>query len=334
MILFGGIPSEPPLRWAIEAADAAGVDHVVLNQRRAEHAELTMRVRHGQVTGCLSIDGRRLPLDAFTGVYLRLMDPCHLPESQATRYGSPEPERVEVSRLLNEALLAWSEVAACRVFNRASASASNGSKPYQAQIITACGFATPPTLITNDPREVEAFIARHGRVVYKSISSVRSIVAELGSGDRGQLARVRSLPTQFQAFVPGTNIRVHVVDDRVFATEVDTSAVDYRYAAEERTPVSMRATRLPAAVADRCRTLSQRLQLPLCGIDLKRTPSGQFFCFEVNPSPAYSCFGPQGRAIARAIVRALASGGRSQPMRERPARSKPVHGAGGQRLEA
>jgi D-alanine-D-alanine ligase-like ATP-grasp enzyme len=43
----------------------------------------------------------------------------------------------------------------------------------------------------------------------------------------------------------------------------------------------------------------------VAGIDLRRTPSGEWYCFEVNPSPAYSWFDLDGR-IATAIARFLA----------------------------
>ena len=49
------------------------------------------------------------------------------------------------------------------------------------------------------------------------------------------------------------------------------------------------------------------LDLPLCGIDLKRAVDGTFFCFEVNPSPAYSYYQDQtGQPIADALVDYLA----------------------------
>ena len=97
---------------------------------------------------------------------------------------------------------------------------SNMSKPFQAQLIAPL-FPTPPTLVTNEPDDVRDFVARHGRVIYKSISSVRSIVREWQPRDERALGRIRALPTQFQRFIEGTNIRVHVVGDKLFATEVE-----------------------------------------------------------------------------------------------------------------
>jgi glutathione synthase/RimK-type ligase-like ATP-grasp enzyme len=123
-----------------------------------------------------------------------------------------------------------------------------------------------------------------------------------------ELWRIRHLPTQFQAFVPGTNVRVHVVGEDLYATKIMTEAVDYRYAGEEGLEVKMVSMNLPEETAVACLNLSRMLNLPLCGIDLKLTPEGEYYCFEVNPSPAYSYYQENsGQDIATAIVKYLMS---------------------------
>jgi glutathione synthase/RimK-type ligase-like ATP-grasp enzyme len=60
-------------------------------------------------------------------------------------------------------------------------------------------------------------------------------------------------------------------------------------------------------LAERCVALSEALELPFAGIDLKITPEGEPFCFEVNPSPAFSYYESHtGQPIARAVARFLA----------------------------
>ncbi|HZL03445.1 MAG TPA: hypothetical protein VFC48_10010, partial [Cellulomonas sp.] len=118
---------------------------------------------------------------------------------------------------------------------------------------------------------------------------------------------VRLLPTQFQALVPGTDVRVHVVGREVFATEIGSGAVDYRYAGRDGLTAALAATTLPDDVADRCVRLAATLELPLAGIDLRRTPAGDWVCFEVNPMPGYSFYESHtGQPIAAALVRHLA----------------------------
>jgi glutathione synthase/RimK-type ligase-like ATP-grasp enzyme len=193
--------------------------------------------------------------------------------------------------------------------NPAASMGSNGSKPYQAQLIARHGFAVPDTIVTNDPDRVRDFRARHGRIIYKSASGIRSIVREFDDDDLDRLDRIRWCPTQFQAFVPGTDVRVHVVDTEVFATEIDSDATDYRYATREGTKATLRAITLDADVADRCVSLARDLRLPFAGIDLRRRGGdGAWVCFEVNPSPGFSFYESRtGQPIARAVARYLAA---------------------------
>jgi glutathione synthase/RimK-type ligase-like ATP-grasp enzyme len=59
-------------------------------------------------------------------------------------------------------------------------------------------------------------------------------------------------------------------------------------------------------LAAQCLALAQDLELPLAGIDLKVTPQDEVYCFEVNPSPAYSYYESQtGQPISAAIARYL-----------------------------
>ena len=145
--------------------------------------------------------------------------------------------------------------------------ASNGSKPYQTALIARLGFLVPETLITTDPRAAAEFWEKHGQVVYKSVSSVRSIVCRLTEAHRARLEDVTWCPTQFQAYVPGRDHRVHVVGDEVFPVEVVSDADDYRYATAQGASCELFATALPSEVADRARAVAKALDLPVCGID-------------------------------------------------------------------
>lgn len=310
MILFCGIPSESPLRLVIETAERLSIPFVLFNQREAGYCNFHLEVRKGQASGEICIQGTDWPLHLFSGVYLRLMDYRDLPENRLHERTAIDTDEIYNNlyklHMLHLALTDWLEISELRVMNRHHAMNSNISKPYQSQFISKAGFCTPITLITNDPEEVRSFLRLHRHVIYKSISSARSIVKMLNGYKINQLERIRYLPTQFQAFVPGVNIRVHVVGDAIFATEIRTEAVDYRYASEEDIGIEMDPIDLPSEISERCLKLSRMLDLPLCGIDLKRTPNGEYYCFEVNPSPAYSYFQENsGQDIAAAIVKYL-----------------------------
>jgi len=299
MIVVAGSPAEGPVELLLARAAELGIEVVLLDEEQAPDWQLEVSVERGRATAHALHRGNRVDLSEATGLYLRLTSP----RLAGVR---PDPLR-EARRLASVALLAsWSDVAPLRVANRPRAMGSNTSKPYQAALIRAHGFGVPETVLTSDPEAVRAFRARHGRVIYKSASGVRSIVRELSGPRLDDLERVRALPTQFQHLLTGVNVRVHVVGTEVHACEVDSATIDYRYA-DGGPSAGMRAVELPAALRDRCVALSQALDLPLAGIDLHRDRDGQWWCFEVNPSPAYNCFEePTGLPIARALARWLA----------------------------
>jgi len=307
MILVAGVPTEPPVEELARALQARGADFIVLNQRRFAEMEIGASIDSaGCVDGLLRIGRRQWRLSEISAAYVRLMDDRLLPEIRKLPDQSPARH---ACRQFHEALTAWLEVATARIVNRLGPMASNGSKPFQAQRITAHGFETPETLITNDPDEARSFVSRIGEVVYKSISGTRSIVQKLSKDDLDRLDEIRICPVQFQSYVRGTDVRVHVLGGETFAAEIVSEATDYRYATRQAgAPPVMRAIELPTNVAGRCISLTADLGLEFAGIDLSFTEDGRIVCFEVNPSPAYTYFeAGAGQPIAGALARLLMS---------------------------
>lgn len=312
MILLCGIPSESPLALVAEALATLGAPFLILNQRHVAEWDIALEINDDGIAGWLHLGGRAHSLADITGVYVRLMDYRELPEFKAA---TPDSAFREICRIRHDTLLSWIEFAPGRILNRAAAMAGNFSKPYQAQLIADAGFDVPPTLVTNDPSLALAFRDAHSRIIYKSISSARSIVREFTDSDALRLEHIRWCPVQFQAYIPGYNVRVHVAGDSIFATEIVSEAADYRYAQRESGVAAvLRAMELDPELRERCHTLAHRLDLPLSGIDLKFTPDGRIYCFEVNPSPAFSYYETHTcQPISHAIAEFLASSGDSTP---------------------
>lgn len=306
MILLSGIPSESPMELVKNHLDADGVPYVVFHQRRFADMDMQFEVADGMVYGELRIGREIYPLEEFTGVYSRLMDDNNLPELK----GEPaDSSKRRWCRSLHDTLTRWQEISPARVVNRVGPMGSNFSKPYQAQLIQAHGFFTPETLITSDPDMVREFLAKHGKLIYKSISGTRSIVQTLSESDMTRLDQIRWCPVQFQAFVEGQNVRVHTIGGEVFPSAILSEATDYRYARKQTGDAAgLEATTLPDDVAERCLRLAAALELDFAGIDLKITPDGAVYCFEVNPSPAYSYYELNtGQPISAALARYLAA---------------------------
>lgn len=291
MVLTWGIPSESPIRRLLDELDALGQPYMAVSQRHFAETDLTLTADAvGNLGGTLTHQGQTCPLTDITGVYLRLVDDEVLPEFQ--QLPADDPLRMHTRRLIHH-LGVWAEWSGCRLVNSMPAMASNNSKPYQAQFIQQHGFLTPDTLITNNPDRVMAFCERHkNRVIYKSISGVRSIVQAWNPRtDTEKVALIRHCPVQFQEQVDGFDVRVHVIGELVLATRITAQATDYRYALQQTgESATLTPYELEADVAANCVNLSQALDLNFSGIDLRISPTGEVYCFEVNPCPAYTYY--------------------------------------------
>lgn len=257
-------------------------------------------------TGYIAGPGWKLDLDELSGVFIRYLGP-------EGRLPPPNLEPGAVPSIFAEydaGLMVLLEDLPCAVVNRLGGGMSNNSKAYQALLVRQCGLLTPPTLVTNDPEAAWRFYQDcQGEVIYKSLSGIRSIVRRLEPEQLDRLALLRHGPAQFQAFIPGVNVRVHTVGDQLFATRVYSQVVDYRYAGREGGQVEMEPATLPPAVAESCLRLASELDLLMTGIDLKETPAGDYYCFEVNPSPGFLYYEKySGQPISTALVNLLHNG--------------------------
>lgn len=181
------------------------------------------------------------------------------------------------------------------------------TKPYQLALLERAGLPVPRTLWTNDPAAVRRF-ANGQRIAYKPVSggaATRELAADDLSDER--LAALSAAPVTFQELMPGEDVRVYVLDDRVIASiRIETDALDFRQ--NERALVSIA---LPSAVEQQCIRAARLLGLRFTGIDLKADPHGQLRFLELNSSPMFLGFDERAGTdvlgqLAQALVTAAA----------------------------
>jgi len=304
-ILLWGFPSDLPIATVRDALRRAGCRVTLLDQHAVAETEVEL-VAGTRVEGLLRVGNESVDLAAVTAVYLRPYDSRELP---GIVNAGEKSELRQHALAVEDILLSWADLTPALVLNRPCDMAANGSKPYQAAWIKSLGFRIPDTLVTTDPDVALEFWREHDRVIYKSMSGIRSIVSRLTPEHQQRFGDIASCPTQFQQYIPGAEYRVHVVGEQVFACAIVSNADDYRYATEQ---VDMQPYSLPDDVAARCKTLASSMNLLLAGLDLRCTPEGDWYCFEVNPSPAFTCFEqPPCQLIAESVARLLASGAES-----------------------
>lgn len=188
-------------------------------------------------------------------------------------------------------------------------------KPRQLAMASALGFYVPETLISNDFAAASAFVAKADAIG----KPLRHSLVE--RGDAGEVlftARLDPLkpmdrtavslaPVIYQREVrKAYDVRATVIGDRVFAAAIhsqdhDETAVDWRSGA--RLDLRHEAIELPADIIDKCRALTQKLDLRYGAIDLIADQDGRYWFLEINPNGQWAWIERRtGLPLASAIV--------------------------------
>jgi len=298
MVVLWGLSDDGPINRVNDILQRKNVPTLFIDQQDALEYTFDMTF-DGDVSGVISSLYSSVRIEDVHAIYLRPYDLCQLGIFEQCDSTDEDWTR---TAYFEDMMFLWSEIANARVINRPSSAGSNASKPYQLELIRQCGLNVPATILTTSPQRVKDFRQKYRRVIYKSISSQRSIVAELGDNNDERLKDVVWCPTQFQEYINGTDYRVHILEDKVFASRILSSSADYRYAIDTQ----IESVTLPSNIEEKCFLLSKNLGLHFSGIDLRQSQDGEWYCFEVNPSPGYTYFeDPSNRPISHALAEYL-----------------------------
>ncbi len=302
MIVLWGVPGDSTLMLVHQALKSLGRTHLFLDQHEVLETRISMEI-DSTVRGSLSVGQQSWDLSEIDALYLRPYETQRVPAVMASGVQSPAGLRALQTE---DTLLSWADLMPGLVVNRPKQMAYNSSKPFQCLHIRNFGLEVPKTLITTDPALVSEFHKTCGAIIYKSISSVRSVVAQWRTDEKDRVEDVIWCPTQFQELIRGVDYRVHVVGAETFACRIRSSADDYRYAGQDGHAVDIEACELPLEIAQACVDVSRHMGLHLSGVDLRQREDGRWYCFEVNPSPAFAYFQRgSGQDIASAVARLL-----------------------------
>lgn len=303
VVCLVGIKTDPVLRAVESQLRRRGADSVLFDIDAYPAADrLTAHCRaDGTMTGSVTASGRTVRFSEMRSAYVRLLS------APAPADPAGEPALLEAARFysLDHMTRTWG----VPTVGLLKPCATNVSKPYQTALIASELVRVPETLVTTRPASARAF-AKARQTSFKSLSAERSICVTMDAASEKRLPLLRRLPAQFQQYVRGLDIRVHVVGEFVHALAIETAASDYRYSQRHfKEPARTREFELPAPVREELVTLTARLGLAVGGIDLRLTEAGEYYCFEVNPTPGFAYFDPQPAApIANAIAELLVGG--------------------------
>ncbi len=266
--------------------------------------------------GRVEVGGRSFPMNEIDGAYVRMCPEPGMP--MGIELDAPEQTAFMIER--RHALQHWLNLAPFAVANRPWAGRSNGSKPYQMRLLSEAGFRVPKWLVTNEYHALARFEEGCAEgAIYKAASGLRSRVRRIDEALKKRLS-AGTVPVVAQEYIPGRDVRVHVVAGEPFATAVKSAGVDYRFESDGNEFVP---TKAPIDVLSRCYRVAEAEGLLVAGFDFRVTPDGHWYCLEVNPVPTFLPYEmATGQRIADAIL------DRFEAAREKPEpRHRPIAAA-------
>jgi glutathione synthase/RimK-type ligase-like ATP-grasp enzyme len=286
VILVVSHPADDHAVAVLAALRRGGHPAVLVDTARfPSDAALTQRFGDGDPRYELVVQGRRLDVSACRVGWWRRPQPFTLHDGLA-----PDVASFTYSECHEAVAGLWSALGIPWV-NPPGLDEAAHHKPYQLAVAREVGLPIPRTLVTNDPAEARGFVEElgHERVVYKTFLATEQHWREtrvLRAEEVELLDRVRLAPVIFQELVPdATDVRVTVVGERLFATEITRPAggyeLDYRMDLET---ASFEPAELPQETQDGIHALMRRLGLVYGAVDLLRTPDGEHVFLEINPA--------------------------------------------------
>jgi hypothetical protein len=282
MILIIGTPEDGPSAFIHEKLHRRGIQAQYLDTTRFPHEIRLTFDPADSASGFIQTDPSlpAVPLADITGVYRRWSRGVKAPEEpdpvlREAVYWNIEATVGSFMRCLNH----------CRWVNPWVETELHNYKGRHLQLMATAGIRIPKTLITNDPEQLKAFYEDLDRkAIYKPVRGWAH-TTQLTEADftPDRLEGLNHSPVKVQEMIDGVDIRAYVVGNEVFAMEIRSDTLDFRE--------NPNAPRVPIVLPDKaqvdCFRIAEVTGLVFTGIDLRRTPEGEYVFFEANPTPVF-----------------------------------------------
>lgn len=178
------------------------------------------------------------------------------------------------------------------------AKAKADSKLLQLKLAARCGLTIPPTLVTNDPRQVEQFATQHRSIINKSFHPMMWTSRTSDGGgqtyanytsmvniDSLDCAAIEVCPTIFQAAVEkALELRILLCGKTLFCVAIESqsdadAAIDFR---AKQMSLPLREFQLPPDVRHRLLAFAEQIGVVFGSIDMILTPQGDYVFLEIN----------------------------------------------------
>lgn len=179
------------------------------------------------------------------------------------------------------------------------------------------GFNVPSTIITNDKQKIIDFYKQNNRdIIIKPLAQTRinykndaafiftnkvneDLISSIDQYDITPCIIQQNIKKEYE-------IRVTVVNDKVFAASVysqsnENTKIDWR-----KESLNFNAIEIPKEISEKCVQLLNALQIKFGAIDLIKTPNGEYIFLEINPNGQWAWIEMQtGQNISDEIIKYL-----------------------------
>ena len=297
-ILILGNSSDEHARHMKQALIEADVEVNYLDTRRFP-TQLRMSWQPNNQVGSLQLsDSHQLKFQDIKSVYWRSFTGVEIPKLEDSY---PQMLAFEDSMSTVRTML---QAFPARWVNSWQAYQFHKEKPLQLLQVHRLGVKIPDSLITNNPEQVISFAKSHQKVIFKPVyGGIHTQILTDSHLESERLNLVLSIsPITIQEYIPGTNIRSYVIGDSVYSAEIRSDSLDFR----EDYQAQLIPIDEPAKVKQDCLAIAKALYLEWTAIDWRRTPEGEYFFLEANPSPMFIHFEKQtGFPITQELVSLL-----------------------------
>lgn len=277
---------------------AKGIDSVRLNIEDMPN-QMTVRYRFESICEPrieFTIGNRSLDISNFSVVWLRDFDTTLM----CLDFGGKYDKFVQrfCYEQWNDSYRILIDSLACEWINRPEANLKASNRLIQLETARGVGLRVPSTLVTNDPKTASEFYQDHdGHIVLKAVhhhgieidGKVYSMYTHsMTKDDLQRLDDLKYAPCILQERIDKkSELRVTVVDEKVFAAELDTQAIpdcrdDLHRCSLSELPKN--EVKLDNATEEACLKIMNTFGLKYGAFDFILDEKGQTYFLEVNPT--------------------------------------------------
>lgn len=277
--------------YLLVALHAEGKPAFRINAEDVYQGDLVFAVSAGVVARTIRLGHRSCDLNEVTSVwYRRALSPPPPPSARMTHADSAFV-RGEWRHFL-EGMVLDSHV---KWVSPIDAVARAEHKLFQLNVASALGFRLPDTMVSNKPEILRDFAASHSAgVIVKPIyhglycdgtDRYSIYTQDLEPAHLLDTDLPRACPTLLQAKIAkGADLRITVIGSEFFGVEIlprGAPTTDWRASPED---VDYRVLSVPKDIQEKCGAMLGVLGLRFGAFDFVRTPDGEWFFLEVNPT--------------------------------------------------